>query len=353
MAHKTNVLLVVATGLVLITLAGVRGQENAPQTRAEESADRLRQVVQAAARDHEEYCNQFLTAAIRQYLDGGETYAQGGRIKKLYSNIDLDGMTANEQIDYMNVNWSKVDLHEAMRLASEGQLVVAGLKGEAGRHGHVAVVMPGGPDPRTHWPVVAGGGAAAARSIEGKSMTQVWRRGFLHPRLQVEFFTPRFTPQTVTVEVKAHPSEQPKAKEASRFAYKKEAAKQVGSLEGTKWINSQGAEIEFRRENGMDQYHIEEFITYGGEHATANSRLLGLPVYYKNRPDGGANWMGLWNQVGNKLYLYGELVSGRLEHTATGTIQGDKILFEPHRYSDGSVSDPETWTSKEEGKKEH
>jgi len=175
-----------------------------------------------------------LIAAISQYLNGGETYTGGGRIKKLYSDVDLDGMNANEQIDHMKAHWTKVDLHQAMRLASAGQLVVAGLKEPV--HGHVAVVMPGGPDPRTHWPVVAGGGSQYARSIEGKSMTQIWRRQYLHPTLQVEFFTPRFTPQTVAVDVKPQQSGQPKAKSGTKgFTYKKDAPKQVGSVVGTTW----------------------------------------------------------------------------------------------------------------------
>jgi len=225
--RKANIVAVVAVGLM--ALARAHGQENAPQSRAEETTDRLRQVVQTAARGHQAYCNQFLAAALDAYLGEGVTYNPGGSIKNLYSGIDLDEtMTADAQIDYMRAHWERVDLHRAMQLANQGKLVVAGMKSQPGlrnppgydQHGHVGVVMPGGPHPQTRWPVVAGGGSAAARSVEGKAMNYVWNPYFLHPRLMVEFFTPRSTPQIVTVDVKPYPREQPIAKaDTKTFTY--------------------------------------------------------------------------------------------------------------------------------------
>lgn len=234
MFRRTRIVAIVVIGMGLFDSTEVLGQEKDSPPRVEENATRLRQVVQNAARQNQEYCNQFVIATVNEYLKDGETYSNEGTLKNVYSDLELDDLNADHQIDYMSVHWTKVDLHRAMKLANEGKLVVAGLKGQPGHHGHVAVVMPGGPDPVTHWPVVAGGGAEAARSITGKSMTQVWRHTLLHPRLQVEFFTPRSTPQTVTVDVKPMPDVKAAGKaERKGFTYKKDAPKQVGSLVGT------------------------------------------------------------------------------------------------------------------------
>jgi hypothetical protein len=48
---------------------------------------------------------------------------------------------ANHLIDYMDGNWTEVDLDKAFELANKGIVVVGGLK--ADNHGHVIVVYPG------------------------------------------------------------------------------------------------------------------------------------------------------------------------------------------------------------------
>jgi hypothetical protein len=57
-------------------------------------------------------------------------------------------MTANSLIDYLsnNPDWQEVDIKETAQLASEGILVVGGLKGN--ENGHVVVVYPGQEIPR-------------------------------------------------------------------------------------------------------------------------------------------------------------------------------------------------------------
>ena len=43
------------------------------------------------------------------------------------------------------------------------------------------------------------------------------------------------------------------------------------------------------------------------------------------------------------MYRYETVVTGRLVLTGLGEISGGKMVFPPHRYEDGSVSDIETW----------
>jgi hypothetical protein len=187
-----------------------------PKREAKQSPDRLKEVVRASSQAHSESCNEFLTSALNQYLKEGETLAEEGKALYLYSNVDLSGMNANKQLGYMKKHWIKVDVYQATRMADEGKLIVAGMQGQTGHHGHVAVVMPGGPDPTTGWPIVAGGGTIAARSIEGKSLNNVWRREFLQPKLQVEFFTPRFIRKDAAVGDKPPSSSQPEKKQGRK-----------------------------------------------------------------------------------------------------------------------------------------
>ncbi len=48
---------------------------------------------------------------------------------------------ANQQIDWFNKNWKKIDLLRAYELANSGKVVVLGVKGDS--HGHVMLVYPG------------------------------------------------------------------------------------------------------------------------------------------------------------------------------------------------------------------
>jgi hypothetical protein len=61
------------------------------------------------------------------------------------------------------------------------------------------------------------------------------------------------------VDVKPHPSEQPKVKdEASRFTYKKEAPKQVGSLAGTTWVRTDDPTTFRFLNNGTVEMHTPD-----------------------------------------------------------------------------------------------
>ena len=71
----------------------------------------------------------------------------------LYDNTSLNGMLANDMIDYWNNNplmWDSITMSEAQSLANQGYFVVAGWKNDDG-HGHVVVVVPGEEQYSSKW----------------------------------------------------------------------------------------------------------------------------------------------------------------------------------------------------------
>jgi len=57
--------------------------------------------------------------------------------------VDLPDDDANALIDYMAANWTVVTKDQAQAYADQGRFVVAGKKDTP--HGHIVVVLPGGP----------------------------------------------------------------------------------------------------------------------------------------------------------------------------------------------------------------
>lgn len=108
---------------------------------------------------------------------------------------ELNGMNANEQVEYMAKNWQSVDAKTAQKLAEEGNLVVAGLKGDG--HGHTAIVVPGDGktkgtgDQAQFYPNVQGGAlggpGSAGYSDGSKSAGDVWNK---KDRENVGYYSP-------------------------------------------------------------------------------------------------------------------------------------------------------------------
>lgn len=91
---------------------------------------------------------------------------------------DLDGKSANAQVNYMNEHWSSVSATQAHALACGGHLVVAGWANPNPKDsGHVAVVTPGpgGHDHSgTFSPNVTGGGSPRGQSHGEKTAIDVF-----------------------------------------------------------------------------------------------------------------------------------------------------------------------------------
>jgi hypothetical protein len=150
-----------------------------------------------------------------------------------------------------------------------------------------------------------------------------------------------------TVDVKPLPGKTKKAEEQPRatgYAYDEKARKTVASLEGTKWTSSDGRTYEFSKEH-LSQSYREKYGKYS-DRAAANAKLLDHREVHRLNGDRGYTSAGVWNQVDNKVYRYDEFVTGRLEPSGVGVISNGKIVFDPFTYSDGSVSDKETWIQK-------
>jgi hypothetical protein len=70
-------------------------------------------------------------------------------VSELWGCYDLDGMTANEIVQHCRKNWKVVDASEAVRLANDGCLVIAGWEapeatpGGSREHGHVCLILSG------------------------------------------------------------------------------------------------------------------------------------------------------------------------------------------------------------------
>src|SRR5262249_2337648 len=67
----------------------------------------------------------------------------------------LDGMRANDQIDYMTKNWKQLTPEEAQERANQGKPTFFGKTDQP--NGHDGMVVPGWLDPRFQQPSMAGG----------------------------------------------------------------------------------------------------------------------------------------------------------------------------------------------------
>jgi hypothetical protein len=104
-------------------------------------------------------------------------------------NITLYGQQADDLVESIRKNWVKVDTaSSAAQFASQGMLVVAGLKGSEHdpkrANGHVAVIVPG-PFYHGKYPRCWCGSTGTAQSQGNKSVGEVWNR---HDRDQVTYY---------------------------------------------------------------------------------------------------------------------------------------------------------------------
>jgi hypothetical protein len=101
----------------------------------------------------------------------------------------LNDKSANQQVAYIEHQWTRVDGGTAQDLANRGALVVVGLAHSNG-NGHTAVVTPGegrrDPD-GTFYPNVTNGGSPAVQSDGSRTVADVWSA---RDRLNVRYYTP-------------------------------------------------------------------------------------------------------------------------------------------------------------------
>jgi hypothetical protein len=131
-------------------------------------------------------------------------------VARAFGITDLDGLDANQQLEFMRRNWDELEPSDAQALANKAALVVAGKSGrsiadENGNRtragGHVAIVVPGDLADGTH-PLVAGGAGmliknsttgritlvkGPAFSTYGRSVAKTWKPEALP---QVRYYTP-------------------------------------------------------------------------------------------------------------------------------------------------------------------
>ena len=136
------------------------------------ASDRLRYLAKEGYDLHQPYCNQ----SVSHVTEG-------------FGITELTGMPANEQVAYMQQNWSKVDGRTAQALANNGSLAIAGLA--APDQGHTAIATPGAgaikPD-GNFYPNVTCGGPPDGRSDGSRTAGDVWTPS---DRGKVEYFVPR------------------------------------------------------------------------------------------------------------------------------------------------------------------
>jgi len=101
----------------------------------------------------------------------------------------LNDKSANQQVAYIERQWTRVDGAMAQDLANRGALVIAGLAHSNG-NGHTAVVTPGegrhDPD-GSFYPNVTNGGSPAVQSDGSRTVGDVWSA---HDRMNVRYYTP-------------------------------------------------------------------------------------------------------------------------------------------------------------------
>jgi hypothetical protein len=110
-------------------------------------------------------------------------------VAERFGITELSGIPANDQVAYMQQNWSKVDARTAQALANNGSLAIAGLA--TPDQGHTAIATPGAgaikPDGR-FYPNVTCGGPADRRSDGSRTAGDVWAPS---DRGNVEYFVPK------------------------------------------------------------------------------------------------------------------------------------------------------------------
>lgn len=157
------------------SIRGIGADENESAT-GRSPADILRTRALEAYAVHKLFCDQS-TAYIADALG----YAQ------------LNDKSADQQIAYIERQWTRLDGDTAQDLANRGALVIAGLAHSNG-NGHTAVVTPGegrrDPD-GTFYPNVTNGGSPAVQSDGSRTVADVWSA---HDRPNVRYYTPAKDP---------------------------------------------------------------------------------------------------------------------------------------------------------------
>ena len=135
---------------------------------------------------------------IRQGTDG-QAIPLSGQANAMLTTLDqrvgaydaAKGASASA-LREAGVAWEKVSREDAMAAANQGDLVVAGLPGAPGHHGHVATVLPGDGKKAGDgvvYPFVSGGGSGAGASDGTRTAGQVWSTS---DRSHVDYY--RFVP---------------------------------------------------------------------------------------------------------------------------------------------------------------
>jgi hypothetical protein len=176
---------------------GPEEAKESPRAEPPATPDALKRVVRDAALNHPASCN--------------DTTAE---VARAFGIDDLDGLDANQQLEFMKRTWDELDPPDAQDLANKARLVVAGKPGQSitdkeGNRmragGHVAIVVPGELAEGTH-PLVAGGAGVLIKntttgrinlvrgpafSVSGRSVARTWKPEALP---QVRYYTPRAIP---------------------------------------------------------------------------------------------------------------------------------------------------------------
>lgn len=160
------------TDAVLSVVGWVFGRDDDDGYRERPTSERLRSLAKEGYELHQPYCSQ----SVSHVAEG-------------YGITELSGMPANEQVAYMQQNWSRVEGRTAQALANNGSLVIAGLA--AADQGHTAVATPGAgaiKQDGKFYPNVTCGGPPDRQSDGTRTAGDVW---IPSDRSKVEYFVPK------------------------------------------------------------------------------------------------------------------------------------------------------------------
>ena len=130
------------------------------------------------------------------------------------------------------------------------------------------------------------------------------------------------------VDVKPHPSEQPKA--TTKFSYK--------DISGTKWVDPDGVVWLFDNKPSENYRPKDAKLSKASAVYTVgnNGQLF---------QNGKQVHIGVWTQDGGKITINSIIFNGDFEYSRSGKLSGDVIMMDPYQIPNGPSVGSEKWSS--------